>query len=56
MRKARREKGFCQIILSSKKSFTDLKFLFEEFINENKNIIDEDLLQGAFELFNFCTE
>ena len=50
------EKGFCQIILSSKKSFTDLKFLFEEFINENKNIIDEDLLQDAFELFNFCTE
>ena len=54
--KQEREKGFCQIILSSKKSFTDLKFLFEEFINENKNIIDEDLLQGAFELFNFCTE
>ncbi|MEE0879735.1 MAG: ATP-grasp domain-containing protein [Treponemataceae bacterium] len=51
--KQEREKGFCQVVLSSKKSFEELKILFDEFIQENERFIDKDLLQGAFDLFNF---
>ena len=51
--KQEREKGFCQVVLSSKKSFEELKILFDEFIKENERFIDKDLLQGAFDLFNF---
>ena len=48
-----REKGFCQVVLNSKNSFEELKNIFNDFINKNENIIDKDLLQGAFDLFNF---
>ncbi|MBQ1197555.1 MAG: ATP-grasp domain-containing protein, partial [Spirochaetaceae bacterium] len=40
--KQEREKGFCQVVLSSKKSFEELKILFEEFIQENERFIDKD--------------
>lgn len=46
-----REKGFCQVVLNSKNSFEELKNIFNDFINNNENIIDKDLLQGAFDLF-----
>ena len=46
-----REKGFCQVVLNSKNSFEELKNIFNDFINKNENIIDKDLLQGAFDLF-----
>ncbi len=46
-----REKGFCQVVLSSKKSFNELISILNDFINNNENIIDKDLLQGAFDLF-----
>ena len=46
-----REKGFCQVVLNSKNSFEELKNIFYDFINNNENIIDKDLLQGAFDLF-----
>lgn len=46
-----REKGFCQVVLNSKNSFEELKNVFYDFINNNENIIDKDLLQGAFDLF-----
>ena len=46
-----REKGFCQVVLNSKNSFEELKTIFNDFINKNENIIDKDLLQGAFDLF-----
>ena len=49
--KQEREKGFCQVVLSSKNSFEELKNIFNDFINNNENIIDKDLLQGAFDLF-----
>lgn len=52
--KQEREKGFCQVVLSSSKNFDDLKILFDVFIIDNKDVIDEDLLQGAFDLFNFA--
>ena len=46
-----REKGFCQVVLNSKNSFEELKNIFNDFIDKNENIIDKDLLQGAFDLF-----
>ena len=46
-----REKGFCQVVLNSKNSFEELKNIFNDFITKNENIIDKDLLQGAFDLF-----
>jgi D-alanine-D-alanine ligase-like ATP-grasp enzyme len=46
-----REKGFCQVVLNSKNSFEELKNIFYDFINNNENIIDKNLLQGAFDLF-----
>ena len=46
-----REKGFCQVVLNSKNSFEELKNIFNDFINKNENLIDKDLLQGAFDLF-----
>ena len=46
-----REKGFSQVVLNSKNSFEELKNIFYDFINNNENIIDKDLLQGAFDLF-----
>lgn len=49
--KQEREKGFCQVVLNSKNSFEELKNIFNDFINKNENIIDKDLLQGAFDLF-----
>lgn len=49
--KQEREKGFCQVVLNSKNSFEELKTIFNDFINKNENIIDKDLLQGAFDLF-----
>ena len=49
--KQEREKGFCQVVLNSNNSFEELKNIFNDFINKNENIIDKDLLQGAFDLF-----
>lgn len=49
--KQEREKGFCQVVLNSKNSFEELKNIFNDFINKNENLIDKDLLQGAFDLF-----